>query len=81
MTAARRRFSTCRCCGGLAASAFCDQCGAYHVQRAALVQAVILALWGSAGLTRYQTEMQAQRLSARRARPRRTARSRGTSPS
>ena len=50
-------------------------------QRAALVQAVILALWGSAGLTRYQTEMQAQRLSARRARPRRTARSRGTSPS
>ena len=75
MSAARRRFSTCRCCGGLAASVYCDQCGAHHVQRAALVQAAVRALWGNAGATRFETELRARRLSARRtAKPGRTAR-------
>jgi hypothetical protein len=34
-------------------------CGADHIRHAAVAQAVILALWGTAGLTRYQTEIRA----------------------
>ncbi len=65
-----RRFTTCKCCGGFSASAYCDGCGAHHVQRAAVVQAVIRALWGSAGLTQYETEVRGRRLATRRtARP------------
>jgi hypothetical protein len=45
-----RRFSTCRCCGALAASVYCDGCGAHHTQRAAVAEAAVLALWGTAGI-------------------------------
>jgi len=62
-----RRFTTCKCCGGLTSSAYCDRCGAHHTHHAALVQAVIRALWGSAGLTQYQTEMRGRRLAKQRA--------------
>ena len=67
MSAARRRFTTCRCCGGLTASSLCDPCGSHHAQRIAVVQAAILALWGSAGAVRYETELRARRLASRRA--------------
>ena len=77
----RGRIPVCKCCGSLSPSAYCDGCGAHHTQRIAVVHAAIVALWGSVGLTRYQTEVRAQRLSARRARSRRTAKSRRTSPS
>ena len=62
----RRRGPTCRCCGALAASAYCDNCGGHHTQRAAVAQAAIVAIWGTAGLTRYQTEVRAGRLAGRR---------------
>ena len=61
-----RRFTTCKCCGGLAPSAFCDGCGAHHAHRAALVLAVVRALWGNDGATRFETELRGRRLSARR---------------
>lgn len=62
----RRRSPVCRCCGALAASAYCDQCGTHLVQRAAIVQAAVAAIWGTAGVTKFQTEMRARRLVARR---------------
>jgi hypothetical protein len=73
---AARRFTTCRCCGGFASSAYCSGCGAHNTQRLAVAQAAVLALWGTAGLARWQTELRARRLSARRTtRPERKARS------
>jgi hypothetical protein len=67
MSAARRRFTTCKCCGGLSGgSAFCAPCGAHQVQRSAVAHAVVRALWGSDGAARFETELRARRLFARR---------------
>ena len=71
----RGRFSTCKCCGALAASAYCDGCVAHHTRRIAVAQAAIVAIWGTAGLARYQTEVRVQRLSGRH-----TGRQRSTRP-
>lgn len=65
-TAHRRRGPTCRCCGMPAESTYCGPCGADHVRHAAVAQAAVLALWGSAGLTQWQTELRARRLAGRR---------------
>ena len=71
----RNRGARCRCCGMPAESTYCGPCGADHVRHAAIVQAAIVALWGSAGLARYQTDVRAQRLAKRRAtKPRREGR-------
>ena len=52
-----------------AESIYCGPCGAgCHVRHAATVQAAIVAIWGTAGLTRYQAEARVQRLFARQAR-------------
>ncbi len=50
-----------------AESTYCGPCGADHVRHAAAVQAAIVAIWGSAGLASYETELRAQRLARRRA--------------
>jgi recombinational DNA repair protein RecR len=68
-----RRFTTCRCCGGFAASAYCDNCSARHAQRIAVAQAAVAALWGADGVARFKAELRARRLSARRTTTRRTA--------
>ena len=51
-----------------AETTYCGPCGANHVRHAATVQAAIVAIWGTAGLTRYQAEARLQRLFARQAR-------------
>ena len=61
------RFSPCRCCGALAASAYCDGCGAHHTQRIAVAEAAVAAIWGTAGLTRFKADLRARRLTVRRA--------------
>ena len=66
MSAARRRFTTCRCCGGFASSAYCDGCGDHHARRLAVAQAAVAALWGADGVARFRTELRARRISARR---------------
>ena len=63
---AARRFTTCRCCGGFAASSYCTGCGDHHARRLAVVQAAILALWGTDGVTRFKAEIRARRLGAGR---------------
>ena len=63
----RNRGPRCRCCGMPAESTYCGPCGANHVRHAAVVHAVILAIWGTAGLASYETELRAQRLARRRA--------------
>ena len=50
-----------------AESTYCGPRGADHVRYAAAVQAVILAIWGTAGLASYETELRARRLARRRA--------------
>ena len=71
----RNRGPWCRCRGMPAENTHCGLCGADHVRHVAAVQAAIVALWGSAGLTLYQTEVRAQRLSsARRTNPQRGTR-------
>lgn len=69
----RRRGPTCRCCGMPAESAYCGPCGANHIRHATTVRAAILAIWGTAGLARYETELRAQRLTKRPGRKRRAA--------
>jgi len=66
VSAARRRFSPCRCCGTLAASVYCDGCGAHHSQRIAVAEAAVAAIWGANGVIRFKTELRARRLTARR---------------
>jgi hypothetical protein len=69
----RGRFSTCRCCGALTTSAYCDACGRHRAQRDTVVHDVVTALWGKAGAASFQTELRARRLTARRAtKPERT---------
>ncbi len=63
---AARRFTTCRCCGGLSASAYCGSCGDFHTRRLAVVQAAVAAIWGEDGVGRFKTELRARRLGARR---------------
>jgi hypothetical protein len=67
------RFSPCRCCGTLCASAYCDGCGAHHTQRIAVAEAAVAAIWGTAGLTRFKTELRVRRIAGRRTTTRRTA--------
>lgn len=61
-----RRFTTCKCCGGFASSAYCDGCGDFHTRRLAIVQAAVAAIWGADGVTRFRAELRARRLGARR---------------
>jgi len=61
-----RRFSTCRCCGGLSASSLCDGCGDYYARRLAVTQAAVAAIWGADGVARFKTELRARRLGVRR---------------
>ena len=61
-----RRFTICKCCAGLSASAYCDGCGAHHAHRAAAALAAVRALWGNDGAARFETELRGRRLSARR---------------
>jgi hypothetical protein len=72
-TVTRNRGPWCRCCGMPAENTHRGPCGADHIRHAAVAQAVILALWGTAGPTRYRTEIRAQRLAARRGRWQRAA--------
>ena len=66
-TVTRRRGPTCRrlACGR---EHLLRPVRADHVRHAATVQAAIVAIWGTAGLTRYQAEARLQRLFARQAR-------------
>jgi hypothetical protein len=62
-----RRFTTCKCCGSFASSAYCDGCGDHHTQRLAVTQAAVAALWGADWVARFKTELRIRRISARRA--------------
>jgi len=57
-----------------AESTYCGPCGADHVRHVAVAEAAVLALWGTAGLTQWQTELRTRRLAAgRTTRPGRNA--------
>ena len=62
----RGRIPVCKCCGSLSASSLCGPCGSHHTQRLAAAQAAVLALWGTAGLAQWQTEIRVRRLAGRR---------------
>ena len=61
MSAARaRRFSTCKCCGALTASALCDSCGDFITRGASLSSRPpsIAAIWGGrTGSADFRTEL------------------------
>ena len=61
MTTRRRGPRRCRCCGVRSESDLCAACGAESVRHALVVRAAILATFGTAGLTRYETALRTER--------------------
>lgn len=68
-----RRPRSCRCCRGPSAGPYCQPCVQHAATYARVTADIIAALWGHDGVHRYETELRARRLAAKRTTTRRTA--------